>query len=422
MDAIHICGGKTLCGEVTIQGSKNATLPLLAASVLIKGRTVLENCPRISDVVHMIKLLEYIGCRVIRKNHSVEIDATTIIRTDFPSEHTKDMRSSIILLGAMLSRCGEISTYYPGGCVIGERPIDMHKAVLSKLGVFFCDDEMKVEARLTKVLGGRIALPFPSVGVTENAILSSALGKGTTILENCAKEPEIVELCNFLNHAGAKIAGAGSSVIVIEAVEALHEVCYRIMPDRIVAGTYLLSAVMTKGIVVLNQAPTNQMQEELRVLQQMGADLAIAKDWICINGEHAHKAVSKIRTEVYPGFPTDLQSAFMAAFTLADGCSIIEENIFENRFKVVSQLQKMGADIHIRGKRAAICGVYGLKGCEVEAMELRGGAALVLAGLAASGTTVVRNKHFIDRGYEDISRDLKMLGAKITDGKESTYA
>lgn len=421
MDAIRICGGNTLCGEVDIQGSKNGTLPLLAASILVKGKTVLENCPMITDVDHMIKLLEHVGCKVERNNRSVEVDASCIDRVDFPPEHTSVMRSSIMLLGAMLGRMGEISTYYPGGCVIGERPIDIHMNALSQLGVEFEDSTVKVEAHAKGICGGRINLSFPSVGATENVILASVLTKGATVIDGCAKEPEITELCRFLNCAGAKIKGAGKSRIVIEGVEELQEICYRVMPDRIVAGTYLLAGVMTKGIIVLNDAPVEQMQEMFRILQLMGADLAIADQWVCINGEHATKAVARVRTSVYPGFPTDLQSAFMSAFTLTEGCSIIEETIFESRFKIVSQLQKMGADIHVIGNRAMICGVSSLKGCKVKALELRGGAALVLAGLAAAGTTIVENKHFIDRGYEDICRDLKALGAKISPGKEGAF-
>lgn len=418
MDAIHICGGNTLCGEVDIQGSKNGTLPLLAASVLVKGKTVLENCPMITDVEHMIKLLECAGCKVVRTRRSVEIDASVIQRTDFPLEHTGVMRSSVMLLGAMLGRMGEVSTYYPGGCVIGERPIDMHIKALSGLGVCFADSQMQLKAVAKTLTGARVTLAFPSVGATENVILAAVLAKGKTVLEGCAREPEIVELCNFLNCAGARITGAGGNRIVIEGVEKLQEICYRIMPDRIVAGTYLLAGVMTKGIVVLNHAPVEQMQELFRILQLMGADLAIARQWVCMNGEHAHKAVANIKTAVYPGFPTDLQSAFMAAFTLADGCSIIEENIFESRFKIVPELRKMGADIHVMGNRAMICGVPALTGCKVKAMELRGGAALVLAGLAASGTTIVENRQFIERGYEDICRDLKALGAKVSEENE----
>ena len=413
MDAISICGGNTLCGEVRIQGSKNGTLPLLAASVLVKGKTVLENCPRITDVDHMIKLLEYAGCKITINNRSIEIDASHILRTDFPKEHTGVMRSSIMHLGAMLGRTGEVKTSYPGGCVIGERPIDMHMDALSQMGVKFADSDCEVSAYVKNLHGGKVKLSFPSVGATENVILTAILAEGVTEIEGCAREPEIVELCTFLNKAGAKIEGAGESRIQVTGVKKLQEICYRIMPDRIVAGTYLLAGVMTKGIVVLNEAPVEQMQELFKVLQLMGADIVIAGGWVCINGEHANKSVAGLKTSVYPGFPTDLQSAFMAAFAIAEGCTIIEENIFENRFKIVSELSKMGADIHISGNRAMICGVDSLKGCTVEAMELRGGAALVLAGLAASGTTLVENKHFIDRGYEDIGRDLRALGANI---------
>lgn len=413
MDEISICGGNTLCGEVDIQGSKNGTLPLLAASVLVKGKTVLENCPRITDVDHMIKLLEYAGCKVTRSKRSVEIDASDVNCPNFPAEHAGVMRSSIMLLGAMLGRLGEISTYYPGGCVIGERPIDMHTEALSFLGVEFTDSDFKVEAVAGKLKGAVIKLPFPSVGATENVILAAVLAEGETVIEGCAREPEIVELCTFLNRAGAKITGAGTDCIRILGVERLQEICYRIMPDRIVAGTYLLAGVMTKGIVVLNHTPVDQMQELFRVLQLMGADIVIADEWVCINGEHAHKPLANLKTSVYPGFPTDLQSAFMAAFTIADGCSIIEENIFESRFKIVSELEKMGADIRIKDNRAIICGVGSLTGCKVTAMELRGGAALVLAGLSASGMTIVENRHFIARGYEDICRDLQALGANI---------
>lgn len=413
MDAIRICGGNTLCGEVSIQGSKNGTLPLLAASVLVKGKTVFRNCPEITDVDHMLKLLEYVGCKITRNRKTVEIDASYIRGTDFPSEHAVVMRSSIMLLGAMLGRMGEISTYYPGGCVIGERPIDMHMGALSQMGVSFTETKSGLKAVSTGLHGGLVKLDFPSVGATENVILAAVLAEGETVVEGCAKEPEIVELCSFLIQAGAKITGAGESTIHIMGVESLKEICYRIMPDRIVAGTYLLAGVMTRGIVVLNDAPVSQMQELFRILQQMGADIALADNWVCLNGEHAGKAVPNIKTSVYPGFPTDLQSAFMAAFTVAKGCSIIEETIFESRFKIVSELSKMGADVNIIGNRAMICGVDSLRGCSVNAMELRGGAALVLAGLAASGTTVVENKHFIDRGYEDICRDLGALGANI---------
>ena len=415
MNTIHVCGGNTLCGEVDIQGSKNSALPILAASILIIGRTVLKNCPQISDVDHMLKLLEAVGCRIERNRSTIEIDATNISDTAFPTEHANVMRSSVVLIWALLGRIGEISICYPGGCVIGKRPIDMHLDILRQMGVVFLDDTECVYAQAAKADGREVQLAFPSVGATENAVMYAVISDCEFRITGCAREPEIVELCSFLNQAGAKITGAGTSVITVRGVQSLCETCYRIIPDRIVAGTYLLAGAMTRGLVVLNQAPTEHLAKVFELLSAMGADLAVAKDWVCINGENATKAVRLAKTEVYPGFPTDLQSMFMSAFCIADGCSILEETIFENRFQTVSELLKMGADIHVMGNRAMICGVKQLKGTTVEARELRGGAALVLAGLVADGDTYVNHDSFIKRGYENICRDLKFLGAKINE-------
>lgn len=415
MNTIHVCGGNTLCGEVDIQGSKNSALPILAASLLVKGRTVLKNCPQISDVDHMLKLLESVGCKIERNRNTIEIDATDISNTAFPTEHANVMRSSVVLIGALLGRIGEISICYPGGCVIGKRPIDMHLDILRQMGVNISDDAECIYAQATKTDGREVKLAFPSVGATENAVMYAVLSDCAFRIKGCAKEPEIIELCKFLNRAGAKITGAGTSEITVCGVQSLCETCYRIMPDRIVAGTYLLAGAMTRGLVVLNQAPTDHLSKVFELLNTMGADLAVAKDWVCINGENATRPVRLVKTEVYPGFPTDLQSVFMSAFCIADGCSILEENIFENRFQTVSEFLKMGADIHVMGNRAMICGVKQLKGTTVEAKELRGGAALVLAGLVADGDTYVKNDFFIKRGYENICRDLKLLGAKINE-------
>lgn len=413
MDSIHICGGITLCGEVDIQGSKNGVLPVLAATLLIEGRTVLKNCPMISDVDHMLKLLEAAGCKVEKNRHTIEVDAANIKNTVFPAEHANAMRSSVMLLGALLGRIGEVSICYPGGCVIGKRPIDMHLDIFRQMGVLVSEDETCVSACSNPTENKTVRLLFPSVGATENAILYAALSESTMRIMGCAKEPEIEELCRFLNRAGAKIAGVGTDTLTIKGVDKLHEICYRIMPDRIVAGTYLLAGAMTRGIVVLNHVPVEQMKKVFEVLQEMGADLAIADEWVCLNGENADRSVRSIKTEVYPGFPTDMQSAFMTALCIADGCSIIEESIFENRFHIVKQLQEMGADIFVSGRRAMICGVPHLHAARVEAAELRGGAALILAGLCAQGDTYVENSRFIKRGYENIVRDLKILGAKI---------
>ena len=413
MSTIHVCGGNTLCGEVDIQGSKNAVLPVMAASLLIKGKTVLKNCPVITDVEHMQKLLEAVGCRITKSGRTMEIDASDICATSFPTEHANVMRSSVVLIGALLGRMGEISICYPGGCVIGKRPIDFHLDILGQMGVEFSEENGCIAARAGQSENRKVMLPFPSVGATENAILYAVASGCAYQISGCAREPEIIELCEFLNRSGARIAGAGTSVITIIGVKKLSEICYRIMPDRIVAGTYLLAGVMTRGLVVLNQAPCDYLSGVFEVLGEMGADLAIAKDWVCLNGENANRSVRYIKTEVYPGFPTDMQSMFMAALSISQGCSILEETIFENRFQVVDELKKMGADIHVIGRRAMVCGVKKLRGTVVEAKELRGGAALLLAGLSADGDTYIKNDVFIRRGYENIVRDLKLLGAKI---------
>lgn len=414
MDKYHICGGNTLCGEIDVQGSKNGALPILAATVLISGRTVLKNCPMISDVEHMLKLLEIAGCRVLITRQTVEVDARVIHTSVFDGEHANAMRSSVVLLGAFLGRTGEISICYPGGCTIGKRPIDIHIYALTKMGCAFEKTDNCICGKAEKKEDNTyIHLPFPSVGATENVIMYGVLLEGVVQVYGCAKEPEIVELCNFLNRAGAKIAGGGTDVITIKGVRKLHEVCYRIMPDRIVAGTYLLAGAMTRGLVVLNHVPVEQMKIVFDILQKMGADLAIAQDWVCLNGENANRCIRSVATDVYPGFPTDLQSALMTALCIADGCSMIEESIFENRFQIVPYLQKMGADIHVSERRAFICGVPHLTGEWVKAEELRGGAALILAGLTAEGKTTVEDYGYIRRGYENICRDLKLLGAKI---------
>lgn len=415
MGTIHICGGNTLCGEVDIQGSKNGALPILAASILIKGRTILKNCPEITDVDHMLQLLEAVGCGVKRFYHTIEIDATSLDDVELPHEHANAMRSSVILLGALLAREKEAYICYPGGCLIGKRPIDIHIAALEQMGIEFCigDNCIHAESASKKAVNTTIHLKFPSVGATENVILYGVLSNQVWTVCGCATEPEIVELCCFLNKAGAKIGGVGTNCITIEGVACLHEVCYRIMPDRIVAGTYLMAGAMTGGLVVLNQAPVMQMQSVFKTLQEMGADLAIAKDWVCLNGENAVKSLRYVKTDIYPDFPTDLQSACLVACCVAEGCSIIEETIFENRFQIATQLRDMGADIHILDRRAVVCGVKRLNGRDVYATELRGGAALVLAGLVACGDTYVHHDEYIKRGYENICRDLRALGAKI---------
>ena len=413
MGTIHIFGGKKLCGQTTIQGSKNAVLPILAATLLIPGISVIENCPDITDVSLMIKLLQSVGCLVVREEHTVIVDASHIKGIKLPAEYVTKMRSSIMLMGSMLGRLREVFIDYPGGCVIGERPIDMHIHALRHLGIDFEKEENRLWAHTEKIIGNDVVLPFASVGATENVILAAVLAEGVTVLKNAAKEPEIIALCEFLNGAGAEIKGIGTDTIEITGVLDLQEGYYAVPSDRIVAGTYLLACAGCGGEIQLNHVNTTHLQSVYACLEKMGAVLEYDEHSIQMRMHQRLRMVPYVQTAVYPGFPTDLQSPLMAVLSIAEGTGIIEEAIFENRFHVVKELQAMGADIQTVGPYAKICGVECLHGKNVVAEELRGGAALVVAGLLAHGVTTVENRMFIDRGYEDICLDLKNLGAGI---------
>ena len=421
MNVIEISGGNPLCGKVKIQGSKNASLPLLAAAVLIKGVTVIHNCPRITDVFSMIRLLEAVGCKTKFTNSCLMIDASIVDSACLDEACAGTMRSTITLVGAMLGRVGEVSLPYPGGCVIGDRPIDMHIEALKKLGVEFVESDTHVNAKCSKLFGSKISLPFPSVGASQNVILAAVLAKGTTILEGCSREPEVTELCEFLKLAGARISGVGTKTLVIDGVESLHETKYNVAADRIVAGTYIMAALATRGNVILEEAPISQMETVLKLIKAIGAEFHVEKQVISINGERAKYAMPFVETLVYPGFPTDLQSQLMVVLCLADGLSIIQENIFENRFHIVKDLNHMGAKIMIENNRALIYGVDALYGRSVEAEEFRGGAALLIAGLAAHEKSVVRDCGFLKRGYENIVKDLAMLGDRKSTRLNSSH-
>ncbi len=412
MDAIQIYGGNCLKGEVKIQGSKNMALPVLAATLLINGTCEIENCPVISDVHHMLRLLKSLCCDIERKNHTLIINSQSFSCNDMPSDSVGVMRSSLTLLGALLSRAGSVYMQYPGGCVIGQRPIDLHLDALRRMGVDIEEKEDGFVAQTKGLTGAIHNLPFVSVGATENIILAAVLAKGNTIIENAAKEPEIGALCEFLNKAGADITGAGSRRIVIHGVEKLHEVSYRVPADRIVAGTYLAGCLCSGGEVFLKEAPCGQMDAVIDAASNMGADIKRYKEGLRVKCDKRRKALPRLCTESYPAFPTDLQSAFLAALTLADGRSVIKEEIFENRFRIVPELQKMGACISCDGHTAIVDGVDKLNAATLYANELRGGAALILAGCAADGETIVCNRHFVERGYEDICADLRALGVR----------
>ncbi len=414
MDAIHILGGNALFGETKIQGSKNAVLPVMAAALLIKDVCMIENCPHISDVYHMQQLLESIGCKAVWSNGTLTIDARNILEDTMSGDHVTGMRSSITLLGAMLGRIGEVTMAYPGGCVIGERPIDMHLNALRRMGVAIYEKEGCFTARAKTLEGAVIRLPVSSVGTTENVLLAAVMAKGVTVIQNAAKEPEIVTLCEFLREAGAVIEGIGGSVLIIQGGHRLHGVRFKVPADRIVAGTYLMSVLGAGGHIFLEDAPVAQMRSMLRVAEEIGAEIHVTREGLNIIAKEYKKPIPYIKTEIYPGFPTDMQSPLMAVLSTCEGKSIIEETIFENRFRIVESLRKMGARIELKGRRQAVIqGVDSLLGCEVAAEELRGGAALVIAGSMALGETVVKNCHFIERGYEDICRDYRNLGVHI---------
>lgn len=416
MDSIYIYGGNFLRGETKIQGSKNAALPIMAASLLIKGTCVIKNCPRIADVYLMQNLLQELGCSVTWYRNTVTIDATNVIDNAMSGESVRRMRSSVMLLGAMLGRIGEVFMAYPGGCVIGKRPIDLHLTALKKMGVEVTEQEHFFTAKVRKLKAMDYTLPFPSVGATENILLAAVLAEGTTTVRNAAKEPEIEALCGFLKAAGADIEGEGTSTLSIKGVGELREAKYTVPSDRIVAGTYLIAALSSGGSIFLEKAPAEHLGALIKVAGQMGGNITVNEDGVGIDVIRRLKAIPCLRTEVYDGFPTDLQSPMMAAMAVAQGESVLEETIFENRFRIVDELRKMGADIRIEKNKAYVTGKERLVGASVEAEELRGGAALVIAGLGASGKTIIKNRHFIERGYEDICRDFRNLGADINIG------
>ncbi|MEG1848436.1 MAG: UDP-N-acetylglucosamine 1-carboxyvinyltransferase [Lachnospiraceae bacterium] len=414
MSSIQMEGGFPLFGEVQIQGSKNATLPILAATVLIPGISVLDHVPQITDVYSMITLLENCGCIVVWEGHSVIVDASLVSVGRLPKEDVITMRSSIMLLGALIGRTGRIFLDYPGGCIIGNRPIDLHLMALRQLGVSITECHAGVLAQTEQLQGGTITLPFPSVGATENSILAAVTASGTTTILNAAREPEIVELCGFLHKAGACIQGAGTERIIIQGRTLQSMVHYRVSGDRIVAGTYLFSCVACTGEVKLMDAPIEQMSSVIQCAKQMGCTITRKDHNLTAIMERRCVPIPYLKTAVYPGFPTDLQSILMAVYSHADGIGVIEETIFENRFKIVKELQTMGAKITVLQNRATVTGHAHLHGTQVVAEELRGGAALVVAGLASTGITIVSNPYYIDRGYEDITRDLRALGARIS--------
>lgn len=411
---ILVRGSGKLAGTVRVQGSKNSALPLLASSLLCRDVTILYDCPQIRDIDCMICIMRELGCKIIREGHKITIDSRELSSTDISSYYGSQMRASVILLGALLARENCASVGIPGGCKIGARPIDIHLKGLLCLGTQITQKEDRILLRCERLLGQEITLAYPSVGATENLLMAAVLAKGRTVLYNCAMEPEIEDLVFHLIQMGAKIKGIGTKVLTIDGVDQLHGVKYCVPFDRIVAGTYLLAAMHTKGEIRLqNIHLAKRLESVLFFLEKMGAFVETGEDEIVMCMDQSLGGIH-IDTRPYPGIPTDLQSVFLVLATNATEQSFIYENIFESRFRVARELRKMGADIEVYANKAIVNPVRKLHGARVKATDLRGGAALVIAGLAAEGETEIEQISYIQRGYEDIVKDLRALGANVT--------
>lgn len=413
MASYVIEGGRRLTGEVDISGSKNASLPIIAATLLNKGITKLYNVPNIHDVQIMLKILNVLGCKIKKSSGKIVIDSRKINKKEIPEELMNQMRSSVILAGALISRNKEVVFSYPGGCDIGARPIDLHLEGFRKIGIDIEEKSGYIKCNCDNIIGSEITLDFPSVGATENIMLASVYGEGTTIIKNAAREPEIIDLQNFLIKLGANIEGAGESVITIEGINKVKkDISYTVMPDRIEAGTMLCAAAITGGNIKINKVIPEHISSVIYKLEKMGCIINSKKNSIYIEAPKKLKA-EDIKTMPYPGFPTDMQSIMASVLTVSKGSSIVVENIFENRYKYTNELIKMGAKIKVEGKTAVFKGVRKLSGAKVKSTDLRGGAALVVAGLAAKGKTEITNIEYILRGYENLEGKLKKIGAKI---------
>lgn len=414
MSAYIINGGRRLSGSLYVQGSKNSVLPILAATVLVSGRCIIHNCPRLSDTECTVKILKSLGCVVRREGNTVIVDASEIRCSEITEDLMREMRSSVVFLGAIVGRMGEATICAPGGCEIGLRPIDLHLYAVRRLGVNVDECYGKIKCKVKdRLRGAKITFSFPSVGATENAVLLSVTAKGTTTIVNAAREPEITDLCDFLNSCGAKISGAGESIITVEGVDTLRGCEHTVICDRIVASTYLISGAVTGGDIELTNTNPAHLSSVLPLLEEAGCDVRIRCKSVRVKAPCRPKRIDKIITQPYPGFPTDSQALFTTLTAVADGTSVIVENIFESRFKHVPELVRMGARIRTEGRVAVVDGVPRLYGAEVYSPDLRGGASLVVAGLCADGVTTVGNIEFIDRGYEDFADNLCMLNADI---------
>ncbi len=418
LEKFEIEGCRPLRGNIAVEGAKNSVLPIMAATILSReDRGIwLEQVPEIKDVEIMSGILQEAGVSIHRKGKKLWINPGKVDRSYVENHLTDKMRSSIFLMGPLLGRLGKAVLGYPGGCTIGNRPIDLHLNGLAKMGISIRRKEHYVEAT-GYPRGAEIYLDYPSVGATENLIMAGVLARGKTVISNAAREPEIVDLQNFLNKMGAQVFGAGTDTVRITGVEGLNAGVYQVIPDRIVAGTYLLAAAITGGEMVVEKVIPSHLEALIAKLAEAGLEVEKGEEWIGVRGRPLNSL--NLRTLPYPGFPTDLQPPMMSLLTQAHGSSSIQENVFENRFSYLNQLNRLGANIYFQGNKAAVKGKTPLTGAEVEAMDLRGAAALVIAGLAAEGKTIINNISHLDRGYERLEQQLNPLNAKILRRSES---
>jgi len=413
LDKLVIEGGNPLSGTIRIHGAKNAALPILAASLLAEEPVTIRNVPRLLDIDVMLEILRELGCKTRFVDRFITVDASSLSSSHIPEHLMRQMRSSVFLMGPLLARFGEVQLYQPGGCAIGERKIDLHLRGLAALGAEIEEKGSRIVCRAPELRGTEVILDFPSVGATENIMMAAVKARGRTVIIGAAREPEIQDLQAFLNQMGAKVQGAGTDTIVIEGVEKLYGANFAIIPDRIVSGTVMVAAAATRGEVIIEGAQPAHLTSLIHVLRRAGVQIEVSNDIMKVSAHSRPKAVDRIVPSPYPAFPTDLQAQIMALLALADGVSLVKETIFEGRFKHVEELCRMGADIRVDLNNAFIRGVPQLYGTTVEATDLRAGAALVIAGLAAQGRTIVENVHHIDRGYERIEEMFSQLGGDI---------
>ena len=414
MSKLIVNGGNKLFGEVDIHGAKNSVLPILAATVLCRGVSEIHNCPELSDVSASVNILRHLGCKCCLKNNTVTVDTSALKCSRIPDRLMQKMRSSVIFLGAILGRCGNAVISSPGGCELGPRPIDLHISALMRLGATVNEKHGLIELDAPDgLVGADITLSFASVGATENIILAAVTAKGVTTIHNAAREPEICDLADFLNASGARVFGCGTDTITIYGVNSLKSCIHTVIPDRIAAASFMAAAAITGSNITLRNIIPSHLTAINSVFEEAGCEIKFKGDALTINAPEKLSRVSTIRTVVYPGFPTDAGPLVVAMLSKATGTSVIVENIFENRFRYIDELKRFGAKIKVEGRVAVIEGVSTLSAAPCRCTDLRGGAALVVAALAANGTTVISNIHHIKRGYESIDKRLSLLGADI---------